>query len=518
MNLYIIFTVDIHPIGGNQLFTNEIAKYFENKKDWEVCVVHNGRALGNCKIAELNKYLDGGNPLFYQYKPCQIQASILENIYANTVSNLGITIEKYNKILIGAQNNNMAVWAEYFAHKMNAQMICFDVSEVFRGKGFCYEEYMDFFKYKFYRKELYSLNISKLFEGYIDIQNPSEYKLLATEGKPIQEVDNATIRDICRLDYNIAYIGRVQKKYFPAVVNGVAEFAKKYRRKMVQFVVVGEADSKLQLIAERLLSIPNVKVLLLGDMVPIPKILFDKVDVVLAGSGAADYSARENVPVIVPDAYNCKANGVLGYTCGIDEFLYHKSDNNQKTILETLEDVLIHKQYLNFKRELPPIEDYSARIDDMIEKFKFAARDRHYYPVEEKDDIKQVTKEEIPQFTEDINNIRAKIAKWKNSKKTIVFGTGNEGNRCYYWLKNINVKIDAYIDNNNVRWYMELNGVDIYPVFYLDTISNATIIISSDIYGNEMLKQLEELQYDKNNNIILFSDLKKYDRVVLLDK
>ncbi len=516
MNLYMIFTTDIHPIGGNQLFTSEIVRYFDNRENWDVRVIHHGRALGKCMIDSLNPFLDGGNLLFLNYKPAELVTEQLEVIYNHVLDNIGIKPDDYEEILIGSYNNNMSVWAEYFAKKMNGRMICFDVSEVFRGHGLCYEEYIDFFKFKYYRGELFSLDINRLFEGYLHVDNALDYKIYATEGNPIQEVSNSVVDRIYKSEFNIAYIGRAHKKYVPAVIRAVREFALRHTDKSIQFIMVGDAEVRIKAISEKLMVLPNVKVLLLGDMVPIPKILFDKVDVVLAGSGAANYSSREKVPVIVIDAENCMANGVLGYTCGSDELLYHRADNLQYKIEDLIDDVLITKSFLNSRIALIGTPNSDERISAMIEKFNTSSSEKEYYDVEKETGIIVKKQLALPDFSEEVDVIRKKIALWKKLNKTIIFGAGKDGDKCLDFLHSINVSVDAYIDNDETRWYTELRGVDIFSVDYLCTITNYTIIISSTKYSYEMKQQLMELDCVDGNAIILFGDLMKYDRALLI--
>ena len=52
----------------------------------------------------------------------------------------------------------------------------------------------------------------------------------------------------------------------------------------------------------------------MGDLVPIPKCIYKKIDCMIAGAICAEISAREGIPTIVADCENYLANGILGYT------------------------------------------------------------------------------------------------------------------------------------------------------------------------------------------------------------
>ena len=54
MKLYIIFTLDIHPIGGMQLYTAGKADYLK-RNGWEVVVFYPGSNDENCAVTSLNR-------------------------------------------------------------------------------------------------------------------------------------------------------------------------------------------------------------------------------------------------------------------------------------------------------------------------------------------------------------------------------------------------------------------------------------------------------------------------------
>lgn len=79
-------------------------------------------------------------------------------------------------------------------------------------------------------------------------------------------------------------------------------------------LIVGNVDDRKEWLHQKLDKASNLVLTCLGDLVPIPRTLFSKIDVVIGSSGCAECSVVEGVPTIVSDAENSLANGILGYT------------------------------------------------------------------------------------------------------------------------------------------------------------------------------------------------------------
>ena len=95
-------------------------------------------------------------------------------------------------------------------------------------------------------------------------------------------------------------------------------------------------------------GIQNVEIISLGNLVPIPRKIFQYIDVVCAGSGAAWFCAYENTPVITANAESDRTPGLIFYDT--QDSLY---GNPIMTYAEALEKVLINHEYDNRKIDLP---------------------------------------------------------------------------------------------------------------------------------------------------------------------
>lgn len=94
------------------------------------------------------------------------------------------------------------------------------------------------------------------------------------------------------------------------------------------------------------------------------------------------------------------------------------------------------------------------------------------------------------------------------SKRIIVFGTSKIAGMIIYYLEQNNVGIDSIIDNNKMTQGQMVFGKMVYSPESLlgEFCENAMILIASG-YQNEMICQLEEMQYVEGIHIIKVIDL-----------
>lgn len=389
MKLYIIFTLDIHPIGGMQLYTAGKADYLK-RNGWEVVVFYPGSNDENCAVTSLNRYVEGGN-LLLDYRPAQLPKNLLKGVCQQMKKCLPEGYTQAECIYVETQSDVTALWGELLAKRIGARHICFNCNELFRGVKKYYEENIEFFKFKYARRELLGLHtdtLQKIFDGYMTVPCDSEFLFDAVEPGPIQDVNSEFVNQLPKYDWTIVYIGRAEKRYVENIIEGVSEFAQLHSDKEIQFIMVGNADCRRNLIAEKLDKFSNLHVELAGDMVPIPKSLYKKTDVVIAGAVCAEISARESVPTIVADCENYLSCGVLGYTTM--NSMYHEEGYKQTGFGEALEDVLVNKTYLQHRYAFPEAISPDQIFESHFSFFDGAEKKKEYYDVEDRNDIKKI--------------------------------------------------------------------------------------------------------------------------------
>ena len=347
MKQYIFMTSNIYLVGGIQNYVASKIKYLK-KNDWQVYVFFCSGDNGDCPYNILNEYRDMEIKELVLY-PGAWTRNIVNETLNKMVSFLFSTD---GDIIVESHNSILALWGELLAERLNAKHMCFICNETFDSKYDCFRENIPFFEFKYKRKELYGIQKNSLLNLFGEpkyLTYNEDFVFIAAIDGSVQDVFNKQVSCMKMQDINICFVGR-EKKLFHEILCGVKEFAIKHSSNTIQFVIVGKVSEKRIEITNIFDGVKNICVNYLGDLVPIPRELFEKVDVVIATSGCACVAATENVPVIVADAIHHKAIGVLGYTT--EERIFSKE---KFEYVEVLEDVLFNDLCNNKEFHLPEI-------------------------------------------------------------------------------------------------------------------------------------------------------------------
>lgn len=374
--VYIFMTENIHPIGGMQLLTSGKAKVLE-RQGWEVIIFFPAFARGHCAIEELDKY-DTGGMLELSLPPYKWPRTTRKKVIRKMCGLIG-AVSAEDTIIIESHVDRLCQWGELLAAEIHVKHMIFACNETYRGKGKYYAECLEFFDWKHKRKELVGENsgmFDLLFEGFKEVPLNEVYIFMFDEN-PVRDVKNKLVEEISSYDWNIGYIGRLEKGYVPNIIQSVATFAKWHKNKRIQFIIVGDITSRKDLIRETFKECSNVYINELGNVVPIPKSLFNKLDAVIAGSGSAKCAAYEGVYTILADADNFRSNGVYGYDTS--DHLYC-GQMEQTSFEESLEKVLVKKEYENRQSNLPPYMNPEECTKQNFELIEASSQNMEYYP------------------------------------------------------------------------------------------------------------------------------------------
>ncbi len=352
MKQYVIITFDIHPIGGGQAYTAGKARYLE-KQGWKVTVFFSGIQEGNCAIDFLDRFLFGGIQGLGQL-PYRMDDDYRELILSRMVHCL--KNEEGTETIVESHYDVAAFWGELLAEKVSGRHYMFCCNEYYRNKnGYItfYKDNLDFFAFKYWRKELIGSHESmrRLFNGYIGIaKSQIEYPWLIVEQDAVQDINNTEIDLIPLNGWNICSIGRLEKPYIEPMIEGIGALASAYPKQTINFIVVGDATAKKTFIENAFRNINNVNIVYLGVLVPIPRALFAKVDVVIAAAQTAVFVSYEQVYTIAANVMEPTTPGVLGYDT---QDAWYGGSGEGKTYKAVLEDVLVHHKYNNREFVMP---------------------------------------------------------------------------------------------------------------------------------------------------------------------
>lgn len=388
MKLYIFITTPIIIAGGNQCYLAAKAKYLESI-GWKVVVFSPNQRRGklHCLISSLNKYLSG-NVIELALPPFKFPSFIISMVLERMGKIVG-DFSNYDEKIIESHEDTYSQWGELFANKIKARHYFFSMNEIYRGANTYYESKIDFYKFKFSRKEIEgSLNtFVRLFEGYRSISQKDIHGYLIVDECPIQDYECEIVDNIQKQDWNICYIGRGNKSYVPNILEDVGRFAKIYSDKKIQLITVGDIDIHRNDIEKILEDNTNLNICELGLLHPIPKSLFMKVDVIIAGSGSARHSCEEGAIVIVADTETKQSDGILGYETL--NSVYKSADSVCTDFVDALRRVLVEKVHLKLPYRFPPKLGVEEQTRQHFELFSMSERKLEYY------DEKKLLKGEI---------------------------------------------------------------------------------------------------------------------------
>lgn len=379
---YIFLTADIHVVGGMQSYV-ACKSDFLIKNNYDINVIYKGFSGGKCVISQLNKHVNYGI-IELCYPPFKLPKKIVSKVISKMIKIIG-KLDDYNEIIIESQDDTTSQWGEILASKIKAKHFCMICNERFKGKDKFYKEKMDFYLFKFYRKEIAGIkeeSLQLLFEDKKTLKDNEKYFLNCEGLKAIQDIDDTRIKQIKdNMDYSICYVGRMDKGYVDNIINGIERFCQDNINKKIQVVFIGKADCKKKLIEKKISNKKNVSVLLMGDMVPIPKKIIEKMDIAIGGSGSAIACARAGTLTLVADAKNFLCNGLLGYET--DNFLYHNIDEKQSSFYEALKRVLIDKNYNKDEKYKEILKENSGEnYKEHMEFIKNSDSKNLYYDIE----------------------------------------------------------------------------------------------------------------------------------------
>ena len=379
--IYIFVTWAVHTIGGTEMYTAGKAKYLQ-AHGWKVYVFFNHPHDGKTLIPSLAQYLQSGSGMQFLYTLPYKMKKPEQNFWLNLMlQRLELIAGKEYEIIIESHSYILAYWSELLAAKIGARHFCILCDEISSTtKDWVRRvtrDNLDFFYFKLKRNELVinDKSFHKLFNGYKNASVPwPNHPKTVREMDPIQDVD-FPIEKVAKLDWNICHIGRANKDYVPYVIKGVGELARRHPDKKINLIMVGNTDMLRNLLNQTFQGLTNMFFTLLGDMVPIPRILFSKVDVVCAISQSARFAANEGVLTIVGSAGNPERTpGVLGYDTETQVY-----GEGTFSYVEALENVLVKKLYDGKKYSLPKLEPADTYYDRFWTIVKNASPVKEYY-------------------------------------------------------------------------------------------------------------------------------------------
>ncbi len=245
----------------------------------------------------------------------------------------------FDEIIIETGTDYTAYWGELLAKKLNARHFIMFLDE--------YNDRLNtanlpFYKYKLSRNELAFIsekamqqNLRLLPEIPVD-----EKHVLRTPCSNSVQSFTSSLQDAFTVsDYNIGYVGRIEKDMVLNIVNSVISFSKSVYPQTVTFVMFGGAQGDIEKNYKELLSsYSNIRFFITGYMWPLPLSALQKMDVFLSFAGSAQATTKKGMQTIRVDVYNESESGLAYYQ---DKQWHVCKIDGTSTIADCLKAVLI---------------------------------------------------------------------------------------------------------------------------------------------------------------------------------
>lgn len=377
MKKYVFLTSSIGNMGGAQMFLSNKVEYLR-KHGWEVEAFF-FNSFTEIKIPNLKRFENNCIPEL-MYKVQSYSSSQREVILDRICSCLKKN-GRCEMIVVESLLTHLAFWAELIAERVNGIHVVDYLEEdipVFSKRQ------IDFFDFKLRRREC--LNASKkslqrLFKDFYLDEYESFFFVLMPFCSNVIDENNETNIDIKSADYTILSIGRLDKPYIQTLLNELVSFIRLHSQTKFNMIFIGgSADGSVEKkISSLFRVVENVKVYLLGYLYPIPKILFENVNVSIASSNSVLVTAELGIPTIVIDANDFHAIGVYGYDTQNKVF---RTIEPLRNVSDLLEEVLLTDKYTH--TELV-IKNNGVSADDVFNRqlnfLKTVPGDNKYYDV-----------------------------------------------------------------------------------------------------------------------------------------
>lgn len=332
---YVFFTNSMGGYSGGPTYVRNKLLYLK-EHGWDV-IVFDSTGYYNSEILLQDLRCFGNNR--YQelfFNPFWLRKSRRERIMSEIISKIG----NDERTVIESNTVAMSLWGELIASRIDAKHIIYLLSERLTVSD---KSLYKFFKFKAERKELFSINekaYNILLSKFEKVSDADQYYWSAKNFVPIEDIECTELEHVKKADYNIGHFGR-RKGYFDEMFKGVADFANKNKDKSVNFILLG--DAKITAEQKNTLS-SNIFMYQLKARQPLPKMFFDKTDVIIAVAGCASIALVNGAKVISMDVYNNVPLGVMGYNTK-DSNIRSKDNKYSKSLSETLDDVLVNRLY-----------------------------------------------------------------------------------------------------------------------------------------------------------------------------
>lgn len=359
MKTYIVICGFADVVAGGPIYYANKVRYME-QLGWRVIVIPTNKGE-KVLVRGMEKFLGPyvpfilDNPNEYNRKQRERLVDYLESFVP----------KDRGKTIIETGTDYTNYWGEALAERIHAKHIVIFLDE---QNSRVTERVIDFYKYKYDRHELACITkpvMQNLFKDYMALDLNECFALRCTCTNVLDDYEHKINSLIPKSDYNIGYIGRLEKPFFSIIVDEFINFCKKNGEKKITVVFFGGAfeQKTVDALEYKFKLLRNVQIFITGYLFPLPIAALRKMDVFVSGAGSASVAAKAGVLSIHIDMLSFQPSGImLDY-----EYLNYAKCPYGETICDYLDWILVRKEP---KLPLPLEVNYKKDWDFVCECFE----------------------------------------------------------------------------------------------------------------------------------------------------
>ena len=237
-----------------------------------------------------------------------------------------ISYDTMDDVFVESTNVLNAFWGEMIAKETNGSHFCYLLHSHFNFVQNIPSDILDFFSYKYDKHCLggmSKLTLPDLFKNYRVIPAGKEYGMSAQGRKSFSDSDEYNdVLNKAKIKIGddglvIGYFGKLDKPHFLKLCKELVSYVRNYPEKKFLFISVGSSnDGKAEKEQNALKNdCPNLEVLNIPGLYPLPVSLFKNMNVCIGSWGSASVAARAGVKTIrLVDDVDVIPQGVIGVT------------------------------------------------------------------------------------------------------------------------------------------------------------------------------------------------------------
>lgn len=309
-------------ISGGPIYQRNKAVFME-QQGWDVCYI--SCCHGKVYIDGLENFIVG--VFTFIAKPAYLFPKRYQRKMLSLVINSMPSLS--SNIVIETGTDYTAYWGELLAEKLKGRHVVTLLDE--------YNDHIDtrvapFYQFKYERRELACISdevMVHIFGSLIPQVRNQQYSLPCYCTNSLEDSNPSWIADIPEGDMTIGYIGRLEKKAVPVIIEGVRNFAEENPHQKIVFLCIGGSDTEMPSteILNAFQNIKNVTVYITGLLFPIPLACVRKCDLIFSTAGSCSVGAMAGVPTVRIHQITNEVQGLLTQVGGTEYFKFAKASS-----------------------------------------------------------------------------------------------------------------------------------------------------------------------------------------------